>query len=153
MASVDAAANALAGHPGDHPGQPLGMMLAIVGAGCGLRPGELLALEWRAIDLQARTLRVVASLGDDGRSQTTLKTRRSRRAERPAIAAAGVEHPHSIYDLRHTYATWALPAGVSIFQLVRRIGTSADMIELTYGHLAADAAEHELGLLDAWDGA
>jgi integrase len=31
------------------------------------------------------------------------------------------------YDLRHTYATWSLAAGVDIFTLARRMGTSVKM--------------------------
>ena len=56
-----------------------------------------------------------------------------------------------IYDLRHTYATWSLAAGVDIFTLSRRMGTSVAMIDRTYGHLAAGADEQERGLLDAFD--
>jgi integrase len=39
----------------------------------------------------------------------------------PALRAAGLEH-RRIYDCRHTYATWALAAGVSLFTLSRRMG-------------------------------
>ena len=46
-------------------------------------------------------------------------------------------------DCRHTYATWSLAAGVSLFNLSRRMGTSIAMIDQTYGHLAPDAEEHE----------
>jgi integrase len=31
-----------------------------------------------------------------------------------------------IYDLRHTYATWSLAAGIDIFTLARRMSTSVD---------------------------
>jgi integrase len=68
----------------------------------------------------------------------------------PALSAAGVEH-RRIYDCRHTYATWSLAAGVSLFNLSRRMGTSIAMIDATYGHLAPDAEEHERALLDAYD--
>ena len=68
----------------------------------------------------------------------------------PALAAAGVEH-RRIYDLRHTYATWSLAAGVDIFTLARRMGTSVKMIDRTYGHLVAGADEYERELLDAFD--
>jgi integrase len=34
------------------------------------------------------------------------------------------------YDLRHTYATMSLAAGVSLFTLARRMGTSVEMIDL-----------------------
>jgi integrase len=56
-----------------------------------------------------------------------------------------------IYDLRHTYATWSLAAGVSLFTLARRMGTSVEMIDRTYGHLAPDAEDYERDLLDAFD--
>jgi hypothetical protein len=47
----------------------------------------------------------------------------------------------------------SLAAGVSLFTLARRMGTSVAMIDATYGHLAPDAEEYERGLLvlDAYD--
>ena len=42
-------------------------------------------------------------------------------------------------------------AGVSLFNLSRRMGTSVGMIDATYGQLAPDAEEHERALLDAYD--
>jgi integrase len=68
----------------------------------------------------------------------------------PALQAAGIRH-RRIYDLRHTYATWSLAAGVDLFTLSRRMGTSLAMIDATYGHLAPDADERERMLLDAYD--
>jgi integrase len=65
-------------------------------------------------------------------------------------APAGIDE-RRIYDLRHTYATFSLAAGVSLFTLSRRMGTSVEMIDRTYGHLAPDAEEYERGLLDAFD--
>jgi integrase len=56
----------------------------------------------------------------------------------PALKAAGVDH-RRIYDIRHTFATWSLAAGMSIFTLARRMGTSVPVIDATYGHLAIDA--------------
>jgi integrase len=70
---------------------------------------------------------------------------------KPAVRAAGIDPPRRIYDLRHTYATMSLAAGVSLFSLARRMGTSVEMIDRTYGHLAPDAEEYERGLLDAYD--
>jgi len=69
---------------------------------------------------------------------------------KPALQASGIEE-RRIYDLRHTYATFSLAAGVSLFTLSRRMGTSVEMIDRTYGHLAPDAEEYERGLLDAFD--
>jgi integrase len=70
----------------------------------------------------------------------------------PALKAAGLKH-RRIYDMRHTFATWSLVAGMSIFTLARRMGTSVQVIDATYGHLAHDADEHDRELLDAYDDA
>jgi integrase len=70
----------------------------------------------------------------------------------PALKAAGIEH-RRIYDMRHTFATWSLAAGMGIFTLARRMGTSVKMIDATYGHLAQDAEDQDRGLLDAYDAA
>lgn len=48
----------------------------------------------------------------------------------PALQAAGVE-VRRIYDMRHTFATWSVAAGMSIFTLSRRMGTSVQMIDST----------------------
>jgi integrase len=68
-----------------------------------------------------------------------------------SVEAAGIEH-RTPYAMRHTYAAWALRAGMNTFSLARRMGTSLEMIEKTYGHLTLDAVDHELELLDTWDG-
>jgi integrase len=70
---------------------------------------------------------------------------------KPAVRAAGIDPPRRIYDLRHTYATMSLAAGVSLFSLARRMGTSVEMIDRTYGHLAPDAEDYERALLDDYD--
>ena len=44
-----------------------------------------------------------------------------------------------------------MAAGVDIFTLSRRMGSSVDMIDRTYGHLAAGADGYERDLLDAFD--
>ena len=54
-----------------------------------------------------------------------------------------------LYDLRHTYATFALRAGVPVFAVSRFIGSSIAMIDHHYGHLAHDSREHAVSLLDA----
>lgn len=54
---------------------------------------------------------------------------------RPAIEAADIAKPARIYDLRSTFASNALAAGVSVFELARIMGTSVAMIERSYGVL------------------
>jgi integrase len=73
----------------------------------------------------------------------------NRRHWKPVQKAAGVEPLRDLYDLRHTYATFALRAGVPVFALSRFMGTSIAMIDLHYGHLALDSHEHAVSLLDA----
>jgi len=66
----------------------------------------------------------------------------------PALDAAGLPR-RRIYDLRHSFATWALAAGLSIFELARYMGTSVDMIDRTYGHLARGSEDLARAKLDA----
>jgi hypothetical protein len=56
------------------------------------------------------------------------------------------------HDLRHTFATFALRAGISTFDLSRYMGTSLAMIDRHYGHLARDGREHAIRLLDIYSG-
>jgi integrase len=66
----------------------------------------------------------------------------------PALDAAGIAR-RGPYALRHTFATEALAAGVSIFELARLMGTSVGMIDRTYGHLARDTDERIRARLEA----
>ena len=59
-----------------------------------------------------------------------------------------VMRPHPCH-LRHTFATEALAAGISTWELARLMGTSVAMIDRTYGHLARDAEESIRARLDA----
>ncbi|HEX5582720.1 site-specific integrase [Gaiella sp.] len=69
---------------------------------------------------------------------------------RPAQEAVGISPLRRVYDLRHTFATYALRAGISTFDLSRYMGTSLAMIDRHYGHLARDGREHAISLLDAY---
>jgi len=51
--------------------------------------------------------------------------------------------------MRHTYATFALRAGVSVFAVSRFVGSSIAMIDHHHCHLARDSREHAVSLLDA----
>jgi integrase len=57
-----------------------------------------------------------------------------------ALDAAGLAR-RGPYHLRHTFATEALAAGVSIFELARLMGASVKEIDRTYGHLPRDSAD------------
>jgi integrase len=73
----------------------------------------------------------------------------NRRHWKPVQKSVGIEPLRDLYDLRHTYATFALRAGVPVFALSRFMGTSIAMIDLHYGHLAVDSYKHAVSLLDA----
>jgi hypothetical protein len=55
----------------------------------------------------------------------------------------------TLAEFRHTYATFALRAGVPVFAVSRFMGTSIAMVDRHYGHLANDSREHAVSLLDA----
>ena len=73
----------------------------------------------------------------------------NRRHWKPVQKTVGIEPLRDLDDLRHTYATCALRAGVPVFALSRFMGTSIAMIDLHYGHLAVDSYQHAVSLLDA----
>ena len=67
---------------------------------------------------------------------------------KPAQRAVGITPVRRVYDLRHTFATFALRAGISTFDLSRYMGASLTMIDRHYGHLARDGRDHAINLLD-----
>jgi integrase len=74
-----------------------------------------------------------------------------RRVWHPAVEASGIRRPARVYDLRSTFASDALAAGVSIFTLARVMGTSTLMVERHYGTLLDGAGQTIAGQLDALD--
>jgi integrase len=73
-----------------------------------------------------------------------------RREWGPAVEAAGVAKPARVYDLRSTFVSNALAAGITVFETARIAGTSVQMIETVYGALLDTAHE---SLLERLDGA
>ena len=71
---------------------------------------------------------------------------------RPGQQQVGIDPPHRVYDLRHTFATFSLRAGLGTFELSRYMGTSLMNIDRTYGHLARDSHQHAVEVLDAYSG-
>ena len=126
----------------------------------GLRPEEWLALEWRDFDRKAGVIHV-HRVYRDGQVKLYSKQERSLRAiPLPLRAAEALEasRPHSKppgsdrgpYALRHTYASFAIAAGVSLFELARFMGASVEQIDRTYGHLLRDSIVRTLRALDAF---
>jgi len=67
----------------------------------------------------------------------------------PAVDSSGVEKPARLYDLRSTFASNALAAGITVYELARIMGTSVAMIEAHYGALLDTAHESLLERLDS----
>jgi integrase len=111
----------------------------------------------RAVPLQARALAAFGQLPPGGPRDLLFSAERGgyldlhnfrNRDWKPAQLAVGIEPFRRIYDLRHTFATFALRAGISTFELSRYMGASLTMIDRHYGHLARDGREHAIRLLD-----
>lgn len=70
---------------------------------------------------------------------------------RDAAKAAGLPaDPYTgtcLYTLRHAFITEQLTRGMSTLVVARLVGTSVQMIEEHYGHLAAGAAQKQLALV------
>ena len=112
----------------------------------------------RAVPLQAIALAALEELPSHPRTELLFPSPRGgyldlrnfrHRHWKPARLEAGIEPVRRIYDLRHTFATVALRAGISTFELSRYMGTSLLMIDRHYGHLARDGREHAIRLLDS----
>jgi integrase len=111
----------------------------------------------RAVPLQARALAAVDQLPRAKPTDLLFPAERGGHVDlrnfrnrdwKPAQFAAGIEPFRRTYDLRHTFATFALRAGISTFDLSRYMGASLTMIDRHYGHLARDGREHAIRLLD-----
>lgn len=64
-----------------------------------------------------------------------------------AVKAAGLPLEATAYTLRHSTITDLVSAGLPLLTIAQISGTSAEMIERHYGHLASDAAVKALGEL------
>ena len=55
--------------------------------------------------------------------------------------------------MRHTFASFGIAAGVSLFYLARLMGSSVEQIDRTYGHLLPDSLDRARSALDAFGSA
>ena len=72
----------------------------------------------------------------------------ARRDWHPALEAAGLSS-RRVYDLRHSFASNALAAGISLYELSRYMGASVRVLEMHYAHLVRDAEQSARAKLDA----
>jgi integrase len=150
-------------------------------AATGLRPSEWLGLERRDIDRGRGLVRVRGTKTAGSVREVPLSRRAlaaldrlparldtpllfpapagelldldnfRRREWTPAVESAGIAKPARLYDLRSTFASNALAAGVTVFELARVMGTSVRMIERHYGALLDGAHAGIAARLDALD--
>ena len=148
-------------------------------AATGLRPAEWASVERRDIDRTRRVLSVRGTKTQRSRREVPLTSAAMqaldplparldsayvfagpkggpfdlanfrRREWGPAVESAGVAKPARIYDLRSTFASNALAAGITVYELARIMGTSVSMIEAHYGALLDTAHESMLERLEA----
>jgi excisionase family DNA binding protein len=111
-----------------------------VAAFLGLSP-ETVLRRWRAGELPG--YRLVAG-PKRGPFDSPLPTPRME----PGGGLIGDRQARELYDLRSTFASNALAAGITVYELARIMGTSVSMIEAHYGALLDTAHESLLERLE-----
>lgn len=151
-------------------------------AATGLRPSEWANLERRDVDRGRRILTVRGTKTRGSRREVPLTTAAlvaldqlpprldspymfagpkggpfdvenfRKRDWRTAIDTAGIARPARLYDLRSTFASHALAAGITVYELARLLGSSVRMIEAHYGALLDTAHDAILERLEGITG-
>ena len=151
--------------------------LVTVGLHTGMRMGELLDLSWRAVDVTRRTVTVVRSKNGERRTipvnqtvlamlkeKTTLRSLRTelvfcsqvftpmesghlRRALRLALSKAQIDDFH-FHDLRHTFATRLVQAGVDLYKVQRLLGHKSPIMTQRYAHHYPESLRDGVEILD-----
>jgi integrase len=67
----------------------------------------------------------------------------------PALRACGLQH-RGPYAMRHTFASWAIAAGLPTFEIGATMGTSLEQLSKSYAHLLPDSADRARVALDAY---
>ncbi len=143
----------------------------------GMRLGEILSLTWEGVNLFRRTVMVFRSKNGERRTipinQTVLEllVEKSKvrplktsyvfysqaytridhhnlgRAFRPAVKAAGIED-FRFHDLRHTFATRLVQAGVDIYKVQRLLGHKSLAMTQRYAHHYPESLRDGVEVLD-----
>jgi integrase len=140
--------------------------------------GEILALTWEGVDLFRRTLTIFKSKNGERRTlplnqtvlglltrkygvrsstcnlvfhsqtQTALDPDNVRRAFRIAIGKATIVDLH-FHDLRHTFATRLVQAGVDLYKVQRLLGHKSPIMTQRYAHHYPESLRDGVEILDA----
>lgn len=143
----------------------------------GMRMGEILELTWRGVDLSRRTVMVVRSKNGERRTipvnETVMSVLRQkckvrslrtdlvfcsqvftpmesghlRRSFRLALGRAEIEDFH-FHDLRHTFATRLVQAGVDLYKVQRLLGHKSPIMTQRYAHHYPESLREGVEILD-----
>jgi integrase len=136
----------------------------------GLRLSEILALEWRHVDMKRRQLRVVdsknnetrvvpmndvlyntvASLGRRDGEIFLSRYNRPYRSVKSGFEAARKRakiDDFTFHDLRHTFASWLAMEGVPTSTIGKLLGHRTPQMTMRYAHLAPEYLADVVGLL------
>ncbi len=143
----------------------------------GMRMGEILALMWHAVDLNRSTAMVYRSKNGERRTipinQTVLALLKEqakvrslsttlvfpsktftllegwhlRRSFRAALKRAKIEDFH-FHDLRHTFATRLVHAGVELYKVQRLLGHKSPLMTQRYAHHYPESLRDGVEVLD-----
>jgi integrase len=143
----------------------------------GMRMGEILSLRWETVDLFRRTVTILQSKNGDkrtiplnGKMVTVFKgkmkdrvspfglifpsqagTKRDghglRRAFRKALKTARIDDLH-FHDLRHTFATRLVQAGVDLYKVQKLLGHRSPVMTQRYAHHCSESLREGVNVLD-----
>jgi integrase len=142
----------------------------------GMRLGEILKLQWRDVDLSARTIRIVALNTKTFRERTVAMTTRLRE-ELTALAGNGLPDPERLvfgvaatvkrsfvaarteaglaglrfHDLRHTAATRLASGHLPLTHVGRILGHTQPSTTYRYVNATAETAREAASILDAFN--
>lgn len=143
----------------------------------GMRMGEILELTWRGVDFSRRTVTIFRSKNGERRtiplndtvlymlrqkskvrslsldvvfcSQafTPMESGHLRRSFRLALGKARIEEFH-FHDLRHTFATRLVQAGVDLYKVQRLLGHKSPVMTQRYAHHYPESLRDGVAILD-----
>jgi integrase len=144
----------------------------------GMRMGEILALTWAGVDLYRRTVTVFRSKNGERRTipvnttvldllkhkytarlrttdtvfhshtHTPIDGSNIRRALTAALGIAKIQDLH-FHDLRHTFATRMVQAGIDLYKVQRLLGHKSPIMTQRYAHHYPESLRDGVDALDA----